>query len=65
MDKSLQELIHMLRFDVGYILFLHYKFCLLQIMYARNIDQRSAVFQKALEVGEAYHLRTKVDYNPV
>ena len=29
-------------------------------MYARNVDQRSAIFQKALEVGEAYQLRTKV-----
>lgn len=29
-------------------------------MYARNVDHRSAVFQKALEVGEAYQLRTKV-----
>ncbi len=32
----------------------------LQIMYARNVDHRSAVFQKVLEVGEAYQLRTKV-----
>ena len=31
-----------------------------QIMYARNVDQRSAVFQKVLEFGEAYQLRTKV-----
>ena len=29
-------------------------------MYARQVDQRSAIFQKALEVGEAYQLRTKV-----
>lgn len=29
-------------------------------MYARNVDHRSAVFQKVLEVGEAYQLRTKV-----
>ena len=36
-------------------------FCLsLQVMYARQVDQRSAIFQKALEVGEAYQLRTKV-----
>lgn len=32
----------------------------LQVMYARQVDQRSAIFQKALEVGEAYQLRTKV-----
>lgn len=30
-----------------------------KIMYARNVDQRSAVFQKALEFGETYQLRTK------
>ncbi|XP_064407126.1 COP9 signalosome complex subunit 1-like [Halichondria panicea] len=30
-----------------------------KIMYARNVDHRSAVFQKVLEVGEAYQLRTK------
>ena len=29
-------------------------------MYARQVDQRSAVFQKAVEVGDAYVLRTKV-----
>ena len=32
----------------------------LEVMYARQVDQRSAIFQKALEVGEAYQLRTKV-----
>ena len=31
-------------------------------MYARNLDLRSAIFQKAIEVGEAYQLRTKVEY---
>ena len=31
-------------------------------MYARNLDLRSTVFQKAIEVGEAYQLRTKVNY---
>lgn len=31
-----------------------------QVMYARHVDQRSAIFQKVLEVGEAYQLRTKV-----
>ncbi len=31
-------------------------------MYARQVDQRSAIFQKALEVGEAYQLRTQVQY---
>ena len=31
-------------------------------MYARQVDQRSAIFQKALEVGEAYQLRTKVGF---
>ena len=30
-----------------------------KVMYARQVDQRSAIFQKALEVGEAYQLRTK------
>lgn len=30
-------------------------------MYARQVDQRSAVFQKAVEVGDAYILKTKVD----
>lgn len=29
-------------------------------MYARQIDQKSAVFQKAIEVGDAYMLRSKV-----
>ena len=33
-------------------------------MYARNLDLRSAIFQKAIEVGEAYQLRTKVEYLP-
>lgn len=33
---------------------------ILQVMYARQVDQRSAVFQKAIEVGDAYVLRTKV-----
>lgn len=33
---------------------------IIQVMYARHVDQRSAIFQKALEVGEAYQLRTKV-----
>ena len=28
-------------------------------MYARQVDHRSAIFQKAMEVGEAYQLRTK------
>ena len=31
-----------------------------QVMYARHVDQRSAVFRKALEFGERYQLRTKV-----
>ena len=35
----------------------------LQVMYARKVDQRSAVFQKAIEVGDAYVLRTKVSLN--
>ena len=35
-------------------------FSAVQVMYARQVDQRSAIFQKALEVGEAYQLRTKV-----
>lgn len=30
-----------------------------KVMYARQVDQRSAIFQKVLEVGEAYQLRTK------
>jgi hypothetical protein len=30
-----------------------------QVMYASHVDQRSAIFQKVLEVGEAYQLRTK------
>ena len=36
-------------------------------MYARQVDQRSAIFQKALQVGEAYQLRTKVthSFNPI
>ena len=34
--------------------------CVVQIMYARNVNQRSAVFQKALEFGETYQLKTKV-----
>ena len=37
----------------------------LQVMYARQVDQRSAIFQKALEVGEAYQLRTKVGIYPL
>ena len=37
----------------------------LQVMYARQVDQRSAIFQKALEVGEAYQLRTKVGVPPI
>ena len=32
----------------------------LKVMYARQVDQRSAIFHKALEVGEAYQLRTQV-----
>ena len=32
----------------------------MQVMYARQVDQRSAVFQKAIEVGVFYVLRTKV-----
>lgn len=28
-------------------------------MYARQVDHRSAIFQKAMEVGEAYQLRTR------
>ena len=32
-------------------------------MYARHIDQRGTVFEKAIEVGDAYVLRTKVLYN--
>ena len=32
----------------------------MQVMYARQVDQKSAVFQKAIEVGDAYVLRTKV-----
>jgi hypothetical protein len=32
-----------------------------QVMYASHVDQRSAIFQKVLEVGEAYQLRTKVN----
>ena len=35
-------------------------FSAVQVMYARQVDQRSAIFQKAMEVGEAYQLRTKV-----
>lgn len=31
-----------------------------KVMYAREVDERSAVFQKAVEVGDAYVLRTKV-----
>jgi COP9 signalosome complex subunit 1 len=31
-----------------------------KIMYARQIDQRGAVFKKAIEIGDAYVLRTKV-----
>ena len=43
----------------------HYSCCVytiktMQVMYARQVDQRSAVFQKAIEVGDAYVLRTKV-----
>ena len=30
------------------------------MLYARQVDQRSAVFQKAVEVGDAYVLKTKV-----
>ena len=31
-----------------------------QVMYAREVDERGTVFQKAFEVGDAYVLRTKV-----
>lgn len=32
----------------------------LKVMYARKEDERSAVFRKALEVGEDYQWRVKV-----
>ena len=49
-----------LRKSILLIIKILYTLCV-QVMYARHVDQRSAVFQKVLEVGEAYQLRTKVN----
>lgn len=31
-----------------------------KVLFARNVDQRSVTFEKAIEMGKDYHKRTKV-----
>ena len=57
MDRYQQELTRMLKYAKCLKIVIYNT---KQVMYARQIDQKSAVFEKALEVGDAYMLRSKV-----